>query len=104
MLAAALLLFAPSAFAGTPEVAARAYLVQNGVTGEVLAQRNDHERLPMASITKLMTVLVTLQHATLDDVVTVSRSAAAVGESSIYLQKGDRLTVEELVEAALIQS
>ncbi len=104
LLAAALLLFAPSAFAGAPQVDGRAYLVQNGVTGEVLARDNDHERLPIASITKLMTVLVTLQHARLDDVVTVSRRAAAVGESSIYLEKGEQLTVEELIEAALIQS
>ena len=57
--------------------------------------------MPIASITKLMTVLVTLQHARLDDVVTVSRNAAEVGESSIYLRTGDRLTVQELVEAAL---
>lgn len=104
LLAAVLLLLAPAAHAGAPQVAARAYLVQNGVTGEVLAEQNDQARLPIASITKLMTVLVTLQHAKLDDVVTVSRQAAAVGESSIYLQKGDRLTVGELVEAALIQS
>ena len=104
VLAAAVLLFAPSAVAGVPQVSARAYIVENGVTGDVLAQRNDGERLPIASITKLMTVLVTLQNAKLDDVVTVSRRAAAVGESSIYLQKGDQLTVEELIEAALIQS
>jgi serine-type D-Ala-D-Ala carboxypeptidase (penicillin-binding protein 5/6) len=104
ILAAAFLLAAPSAGAGVPQVDARAYLVQNGVTGEVLAHRNDRERLPIASITKLMTVLVTLQRASLDDVVTVSRRAASVGESSIYLQKGDRLTVRDLVEAALIQS
>jgi D-alanyl-D-alanine carboxypeptidase (penicillin-binding protein 5/6) len=103
-LAAALLLAAPSAYAGAPEVSARAYLVQNGVSGEVLAHRHDRERLPIASITKLMTVLVTLQHVKLDEVVTVGRGAAAVGESSIYLQKGDQLTVRELVEAALIQS
>jgi D-alanyl-D-alanine carboxypeptidase len=104
LLAAVLLLHAPAASAGAPQVSARAYLVQNGVTGEVLAEQNDHARLPIASITKLMTVLVTLQHAQLGDVVTVSRQAAAVGESSIYLRKGDRLTVGELVEAALIQS
>jgi serine-type D-Ala-D-Ala carboxypeptidase (penicillin-binding protein 5/6) len=104
LLAAALLLFAPVASAGAPQVSASAYLVENGVTGEILARENDRERLPIASITKLMTVLVSLQHARLDDVVTVSRQAAAVGESSIYLQKGDRLTVGELVEAALIQS
>ncbi len=82
----------------------RAYIVENGVTGEVLARSHDRERLPIASITKLMTVLVALQHARLDDVVTVSRRAAAVGESSIYLQKGEQLTVGDLVEAALIQS
>ena len=99
------LLLAPPAFAGAPQVAGRAYLVQNGDTGDVArVARNARQRLPIASITKLMTVLVTLQHARLDDVVTVSRQAAAVGESSIYLQQGERLTVRELVEAALIQS
>jgi len=104
ILVAVLLFAAPSALAGVPEVSAHAYLVENGVTGEVLAQRQDRQRLPIASITKLMTVLVALQHASLDDVVTVSRQAAAVGESSIYLRKGEQLTVRELVEAALIQS
>jgi D-alanyl-D-alanine carboxypeptidase (penicillin-binding protein 5/6) len=104
LLATALLLSAPAALAGAPQVTGRAYVVQNGTTGEVLAHSHDRERLPIASITKLMTVLVALQHARLDDVVTVSRSAAAVGESSIYLRRGEQLTVRELVEAALIQS
>src|SRR5207245_7744357 len=82
----------------------RAYIVEHGRTGDVLAQRADHERLPMASITKLMTVLVALKHARLTDVVTVDRDAAKVGEESIYLRKGEQITVYELVEAALIQS
>ena len=60
LLAAVLLLLAPAAYAGAPQVSARAYLVQNGVTGEVLAEQNDRARLPIASITKLMTVLITL--------------------------------------------
>jgi serine-type D-Ala-D-Ala carboxypeptidase (penicillin-binding protein 5/6) len=101
--ASALLLVAP-ATAGAPQVTARAYLVQNGATGEILASSHARERLPIASITKLMTVLLALQHAKLDDVVTVSGHAAEVGESSIYLQPGDQLTVRDLVEAALIQS
>jgi D-alanyl-D-alanine carboxypeptidase (penicillin-binding protein 5/6) len=104
LLATALLLSGPAALAGAPQVTARAYLVQNGVTGEVLARSNDLERLPIASITKLMTVLVALEHSRLDDVVTVSRQASEVGESSIYLKKGERITVRDLVEAALIQS
>jgi D-alanyl-D-alanine carboxypeptidase (penicillin-binding protein 5/6) len=103
LLATAVLLAAPAALAGAPQVNGRAYLVQNGVTGEVLARSNDREHLPIASITKLMTVLVALRHSRLDDVVTVSRRAAAVGESSIYLRKGERLTVRDLVVGELIQ-
>jgi D-alanyl-D-alanine carboxypeptidase (penicillin-binding protein 5/6) len=104
VLTTALLLSAQAATAGAPQVTGRAYLVQNGVTGEVLASSHDQERLPIASITKLMTVLVTLEHVRLDDLVTVSRRAAEVGESSIFLRKGERLTVRDLVDAALIQS
>jgi serine-type D-Ala-D-Ala carboxypeptidase (penicillin-binding protein 5/6) len=60
--------------------------------------------VPIASITKLMTVLVTREHTKLGDVVTVQRQAAEVGESSAHLQAGERFTVRELIEAALIQS
>ncbi len=83
---------------------ARAYLVTNAATGEVLAASHASERLPIASITKLMTVLVTLDHARLSDVVTVRPGAAVVGESTIDLRTGERLTVGDLIKAALIQS
>jgi D-alanyl-D-alanine carboxypeptidase (penicillin-binding protein 5/6) len=79
-------------------------VIQDAATGEVLAQRASWARVPIASITKLMTVLVTLEHADLDDVVNVRSDAAAVGESTINLRAGERITVRDLVEAALIQS
>jgi len=85
-------------------VTGRAYVVENGATGEVLLAHDLHERVPIASITKLMTVLLTLEHARPGDVVTVSPFAAGVGESSANLRPGERLTVLELLEAALIQS
>jgi D-alanyl-D-alanine carboxypeptidase (penicillin-binding protein 5/6) len=85
-------------------VDARAYLVEDGRTGEVLLAESPARQLPIASLTKMMTVLVTLERAQLSDVVTVSPEAAAVGESSIHLHAGERLTVRDLVEAALIQS
>jgi len=97
-------LVAASTALAAPHVGGRAYMVVNASTGETLLAYHQRERLPMASITKLMTVLVALEHAKLDDVVTVDGEAAAVGESSIYLRPGERLTVRELVEAALIQS
>jgi D-alanyl-D-alanine carboxypeptidase (penicillin-binding protein 5/6) len=87
-----------------PSVDARAYLVVDARTGDVLAASNAHERLPIASITKLMTVLIALQRHKLTDVVTVDPRAAAVGQSTADLVAGERLTVRDLLEAALIQS
>jgi len=102
---AALALAAPAAAAGPfADVAATAFLVENGATGELLAARAPARAVPIASITKLMTVLVTLEHARLSDVVTIDPRAAAVGESSIPLRAGEQLSVSDLVEAALIQS
>jgi serine-type D-Ala-D-Ala carboxypeptidase (penicillin-binding protein 5/6) len=100
---AALVLVAP-VLAAPPQVTGRVWLVENGATGEVLTAHNARQRVPIASITKLMTVLLTLEHARLNDVVSVSPQAASVGESSANLRPGERLTVRELLEAALIQS
>jgi serine-type D-Ala-D-Ala carboxypeptidase (penicillin-binding protein 5/6) len=93
-----------SAAAATPSVDARAYEVVNAATGEVLSARNARARLPMASITKLMTVLVALERAKLDDVVTVDGDAVGVTGSGVRLQPGERITVRDLIAAALIQS
>jgi serine-type D-Ala-D-Ala carboxypeptidase (penicillin-binding protein 5/6) len=92
------------AAAAPPPVDAEAYLVQNSGTGEVLASQNERERLPMASITKLMTAVLALEHASLDDVATISSRTASVGESTINLRPGERVTLRELIQAALIQS
>jgi D-alanyl-D-alanine carboxypeptidase len=97
-------LAASPAQAAPPRVDARAYIVANAATGEVLAQEHGAEQLPIASITKLMTVLVALEHLRPDDVVRVDRPAAVVGESSIYLRAGEVLSVRDLLEGALIQS
>ena len=95
---------AGSARAAPPTVDARAYTVVNASNGTVLASSNAHERLPIASITKLMTVIVALQHLRLDDDVTVTAQAARVGEERIPLRAGQVLSVHDLLEGALIQS
>ena len=92
------------AVAAPPPVVADAYLVQNSGTGEVLAAHDERERLPMASITKLMTALVAVERASLDDVATISQRTASVGESTINLSPGERVTLRDLIRAALIQS
>ena len=101
---AAALALVPPALAARPYVNARAYIVEDGRTGDVLLAKSPATRVPIASLTKMMTVLVTLEHAGLDDMVTISPQAAAVGESSIPLRPGERLSVRDLIEAALIQS
>jgi D-alanyl-D-alanine carboxypeptidase (penicillin-binding protein 5/6) len=102
LLAAAFL--AAPATAAAPQPEAKAWLVQNADTGEVLTSSAAREHRAIASITKLMTVLVALDRLKLSDVVTVDSRAAAVGQESIYLPAGEQITVRELVQAALIQS
>lgn len=87
---------------GQPD--ARAWLVENTGTGNVLDSHNADEEMPIASITKLMTVLVVLDHEKLSDVVKVDPRVTTVGQESIYLQAGELMTVRDLIKGALIQS
>ena len=96
---------AQAAVAGQPRAyAARAVLVADGPSGEILYEENADRRLAMASITKLMTALVTLEHARPGDVVRVRAVASSTGESSVHLVRGERIRVRDLLAAALIES
>ena len=95
---------AHAAAAAPPTVDARAWIIEDARTGDVLASSNPHARVAIASITKLMTVLVALEHHKLTDLVDVDPRAAAVGESSAGLGPDDELSVSDLIKAALIQS
>lgn len=93
-----------TALASPPPVTAPAYIVRGGPGAVVLAARAPDVARAPASMTKLMTVLVALEHARLSDVVTVSPQAASVGESSVNLRAGERMTVRDLAIAALVPS
>ena len=97
---------AQSATASTPppSVKASAALLVDGNTGGTLFALNEDKRLPMASLTKLMTALLTIEKTKKDEVVRVHGPAPSVGESTINLQAGERLKVGDLISAALIQS
>jgi serine-type D-Ala-D-Ala carboxypeptidase (penicillin-binding protein 5/6) len=95
----------PARAAGAPPQSdAKAVLVADGLTGEVLYAVNARERLPQASITKLMTAIVVLDRARPNDVVTVPELFPTAVESTISLEEGERLAVRDLLAAALIQS
>ena len=101
---AALALLAASAAAAPPPVSAPAYVVRGGPEQVIVAARAPDARRAPASITKLMTVLVALEQARLGDVVTIPPAAASVGESSVGLRAGEKLTVGDLAIAALVPS
>lgn len=72
--------------------------------GRILWSRDPDGRRAMASTTKIMTAVVVLEHASLDETMTVDRKAASVGESSMGLVVGETFTIGELLKGVLVQS
>lgn len=70
----------------------------------VLKGENIDARLPMASTTKAMTALIVIESRNLDEVVNVPDAAVGVEGSSIYLKKGEKLTVKELLFGLMLSS
>ncbi len=90
-----------------PDVGARAWTIMDVRTGEYLAGENAEERLPMASTTKIMLALMTLEAADLDEEVIVSQKAASFAVplySNVGLFAGDTVSVRELLMASVISS
>lgn len=87
-----------------PKISADAAVLMDAVTGDVLLDKQAHKRRPPASTTKIMTAILGLELGRPDEVVTVSSKAAAVGESTIHLDPGEKATLYELITGALIKS
>ena len=110
-----LLMIMPAAFAAEqmmpapPQLAAKSYVLMDASSGNVLVENNGDERLPPASLTKLMTAYI----ATLDirrgqigenDPVTVSENAWRTGGSRMFIKVGSQVTVSDLLHGIIIQS
>lgn len=89
---------------GEPNVQASSALVLDISSGNILWQKEIDSRRQIASITKLMTALVVLEENNLNDVVTVSANASGIEGSKIWIYGGEKLTVGDLLTAALIHS
>ena len=94
----------PRAVYAAPSLSARAAVLMEASTGRVLMESAAHERLPMASTTKIMTALVALEHADLSQPVQISEKAVGVEGSSVYLKAGEILTMEQLLCALMLES
>ncbi len=92
------------AAAAAPEVSAASAIVLEPETDTVLYEKDADTPRLIASTTKIMTALVVLEHCALDEPVTVTAAHAAVEGSSMYLQPGERYTVEQLLYGLLLVS
>ena len=90
--------------ASPPSVSAKAALLMDGRTGEVLYEKNAYEPLPMASTTKIMTALLALESGDLNREVTATREMVTVEGSGMGLLEGDRVTLEGLCYGMLLCS
>ena len=88
----------------SPSLSAKSALLMEAESGAVVLEKNAHTRLPMASTTKIMTALVALELASPDTVISVDKRAIGTEGSSIYLCEGEKLTLEELLYALMLES
>ncbi|HSH85296.1 MAG TPA: D-alanyl-D-alanine carboxypeptidase family protein [Guyparkeria sp.] len=94
---------------GAPELAARSYVLLDSGTGQIIVERDADRPVPPASITKLMTAYLVFQalesgDISLDDEVTVSEKAWRMGGSRMFIEVGNKVTVEQLLQGMIVQS
>lgn len=95
----------------TPHLAenATSAILMERDTGTILFQKNEHDQLPPASMTKIMTMLLIMEeidkgNLSLDETVRVSERASSMGGSQIFLEAGEEMTVEDLLKGIAIAS
>ena len=105
LIAAASLVLPVHAQEGSVSVSAQAAVVINADNGQVLYAKNAENQQAMASTTKIMTALLTLEEAAKENkVVTISEQVAAVEGSSMYLNAGDQISLKDLAIGMLTVS
>ncbi len=85
-------------------VSARSAILMEASTGAVIFEKEPDERLLIASTTKLMTALVAVENASLEDTVTVPAECVGVEGSSMYLKAGEELSLRELLYGLMLES
>lgn len=88
----------------SPVIEAEAAIVVDLKNGLILYEKNIHEPLHIASLTKLMTATIVLEENGGSEVVTISQNAANTEGKKIWLAPGEKITVESLLYASLIES
>jgi len=87
-----------------PELTAKSAIVMDARTGRILYERNAEERRYPASTTKMMTLIVALEHGNLDELVTTSPNAASTEGSSLWLSPGEQLKMLDMLYGIMLIS
>ncbi len=93
----------------TLQIGGKSAVLMDQASGMVLYEKNAHEKLPIASVTKVMTLLLVMEAIDNDfigyeDLVTCSSVAASMGGSQIWLEPGEIMSVHDLIKAAAVVS
>ncbi len=92
-----------------PEIPAPSAVLMERDTGSILFEKNPHEKLQPASVTKIMTLLLVMEaidagKISMEDTVSVSPLAASMGGSQVYLEPGETMSMEDMLKATVIAS
>lgn len=82
----------------------KAAVLMDADTGRVLYGKNGNDKLPMASTTKIMTLVIALENGTLDDVVTVSQYAASMPQVKLGMKNGEQYILKDLLYSLMLES
>lgn len=98
-----------AAIGTTLDIKAKSAILMEVNTGKILYEMNADEKLPPASITKIMSLLLVMEaidngKMSVEDVITASEHACSMGGSQIWLEPGETMTVDDLLKAAVIAS
>ncbi len=97
------------AVASPPEIISPSAVLMEKETGEILYEKNPHNKLPPASVTKIMTLLLVVEaieskSIALEQKVKISEYAAGMGGSQVFLSPGEEISVEELLKSTVVSS
>jgi len=87
-----------------PSINARSAIIFDRTTKKMMWGKNENDVRAMASTTKIMTAIVVLENSNLKDIVTVSKKAANTGGSSLKINTGDKITVNDLLYGLMLRS
>lgn len=99
-----ILLFNIAVLAEEPKVNAISAVIVDGDTGRILWGKNENKPMAMASTTKIMTALVALENCDITKETTVSKNATLASPVKMHLAVGEKLTIEQLLYAMMLQS